>query len=180
MCAQFSQEKDYFLMNRKKKNIKIKLAKEINEKYLIGLATDKKLKLKAIEILFIEDAVKNWKKAEMKLGYEFTDSGLGIKVIEKGTGAMPEKGKKVKVHYRGLLEDGTQFDSSIDRGQPFEFPLGMGRVIKGWDEGIAALKVGSKAWLYIPSELGYGKRGAGGAIPPNATLFFYVEVLGTE
>jgi peptidylprolyl isomerase len=109
-----------------------------------------------------------------------TPSGLKYVDIVEGTGAAPEKGQTVSVHYTGTLENGTKFDSSRDRGQPFEFPLGAGRVIKGWDEGIASMKIGGQRKLIIPAELGYGSRGAGGVIPPNATLLFDVELLGAK
>ena len=90
-----------------------------------------------------------------------TASGLQLIAIEDGSGAMPQRGQVVQVHYTGYLTDGTKFDSSVDRGQPFEFPLGMGRVIRGWDEGLALMRVGDKRRLIIPPELGYGDRGAG-------------------
>jgi len=109
-----------------------------------------------------------------------TDSGLKYIDIVDGTGATPQKGQTVSVHYTGTLENGTKFDSSRDRGQPFQFPLGAGRVIKGWDEGIATMKIGGQRQLIIPPDLGYGSRGAGGVIPPNATLLFDVELLGVE
>ena len=109
-----------------------------------------------------------------------TPSGLKYTDLKEGTGATPKKGQTVKVHYTGTLEDGTKFDSSRDRGQPFKFKLGVGQVIKGWDEGISTLKVGGRRQLIIPPELGYGARGAGGVIPPNATLNFDVELLGVE
>jgi len=108
---------------------------------------------------------------------QITDSGLQYTDLEVGTGAEASAGQTVVVHYRGTLEDGSQFDASYDRGQPFSFPLGAGRVIKGWDEGVQGMKVGGKRKLVIPPDLGYGARGAGGVIPPNATLIFDVELL---
>lgn len=109
-----------------------------------------------------------------------TESGLKYEDIVVGTGASPQRGHDVTVHYTGTLEDGTKFDSSLDRGQPFTFQIGIGRVIKGWDEGVMSMKVGGKRKLVIPAQLGYGARGAGGAIPPNATLVFEVELLDTK
>lgn len=106
-----------------------------------------------------------------------TPSGLKYREIAEGTGATPQKGQTVVVHYIGTLEDGTKFDSSRDRNQPFSFKLGTGQVIKGWDEGLSTMKVGGRRELVIPPELGYGARGAGGVIPPNATLIFDVELL---
>jgi peptidylprolyl isomerase len=106
-----------------------------------------------------------------------TPSGLKYIEITEGGGATPQKGQTVVVHYTGTLEDGTKFDSSRDRGRPFSFKLGVGQVIQGWDEGLSTMKVGGRRQLIIPSELGYGPRGAGGVIPPNATLIFDVELL---
>ena len=105
---------------------------------------------------------------------------LKIEDITVGTGAEAVAGKKVTVHYTGTLTDGTKFDSSVDRGTPFTFNLGAGEVIAGWDQGVAGMKVGGKRKLTIPSSLGYGERGAGGGIPPNATLIFDVELLKVE
>lgn len=102
---------------------------------------------------------------------------LQIEEIEVGSGAEAQSGQTVSVHYTGWLTDGTKFDSSVDRGTPFEFPLGVGMVIKGWDQGVAGMKVGGKRKLTIPPDLGYGASGAGGVIPPNATLVFEVELL---
>lgn len=107
-----------------------------------------------------------------------TPSGLQYRDDQEGTGAVATKGQLVSVHYTGRLTDGTKFDSSRDRGKPFQFPLGAGMVIRGWDEGVAGMKVGGKRTLLIPPELGYGARGAGNVIPPNATLVFDVELLG--
>lgn len=108
-----------------------------------------------------------------------TTDGLKYYDIKEGTGPVAKSGDKVKVHYTGWLTDGKKFDSSVDRGEPFQFTLGAGQVIKGWDEGVAGMKVGGKRQLQIPPQLGYGSRGAGGVIPPNATLIFDVELLGT-
>lgn len=105
-------------------------------------------------------------------------TGLQSEVLQAGQGPQAQKGQIARVHYTGWLTDGTKFDSSLDRGEPFEFPLGAGHVIRGWDEGVAAMRVGDKVRLTIPPELGYGPRGAGGVIPPNATLIFEVELLG--
>ena len=109
-----------------------------------------------------------------------TASGLQITTLVVGTGAKAEVGKTAVVHYTGWLLDGTKFDSSVDRGTPFEFPLGGGRVIKGWDEGVATMNIGGKVELVMPPELAYGASGAGGVIPPNATLKFEVEFLGQK
>ena len=107
-----------------------------------------------------------------------TPSGLVMEELVVGTGAEAKSGQDVSVHYTGWLTNGKKFDSSKDRGDPFVFPLGQGHVIKGWDEGVQGMKVGGKRKLTIPSALGYGARGAGGVIPPNATLVFEVELLG--
>lgn len=106
-----------------------------------------------------------------------TGTGLKYKVVVAGTGASPKAGQTVVVHYTGTLEDGTKFDSSRDRNDPFKFKLGAGQVIKGWDEGLALMRVGDRYTLIIPPDLGYGARGAGGVIPANATLTFDVELL---
>ena len=116
------------------------------------------------------------------MAYITTASGLQLEEVVVGSGEEAATGQHVRVHYTGWLYEndvaGSKFDSSKDRGQPFEFPLGAGRVIRGWDEGVAGMKVGGTRRLIIPPELGYGSRGAGGVIPPNATLLFEVELLG--
>lgn len=129
-------------------------------------------------------------KAEAKLGkkevtkeaskeQKMTTTASGLKYVDEveGTGPSPKKGQKIKVHYTGWLTNGTKFDSSVDRGEPFEFTIGVGQVIQGWDEGVSTMKVGGKRKLTIPPELGYGANGAGSIIPPNATLVFDVELL---
>jgi len=107
-------------------------------------------------------------------------SELIIEDLTVGEGDEAVAGKRVTVHYTGWLTNGSKFDSSLDRNDPFDFPLGRGHVIRGWDEGVAGMKVGGKRKLTIPPEMGYGARGAGGVIPPNATLVFEVELLGVE
>lgn len=113
-----------------------------------------------------------------------TESGLAYEDLVVGTGASPAPGQTCVMHYTGWLwandAKGAKFDSSVDRGRPFEFPIGRGRVIKGWDEGVATMKVGGKRTLLIPPQLAYGERGAGGVIPPGATLLFEVELLGVK
>lgn len=109
-----------------------------------------------------------------------TASGLGYTILTPGTGAEAKAGQTVRVNYTGWLTDGTKFDSSLDTGSPFEFELGAGMVIKGWDEGVVGMKVGEKRKLVIPPALGYGARGAGGVIPPNATLVFEVDLVSVR
>lgn len=109
-----------------------------------------------------------------------TRSGVAVDVIVEGTGPAPKTGQVITVHYTGWLTDSTKFDSSRDRGQPFTYQYGVGQVIQGWDDGVATMKVGGKSRFTIPPELGYGRQGAGGVIPPNATLIFEVELLGIK
>jgi peptidylprolyl isomerase len=116
----------------------------------------------------------------MPASLQTTPSGLQYAIDQPGTGPKPQAGQTVTVHYTGWLTDGTKFDSSRDRGEPFPFAIGRGEVIEGWDEGVADMKVGEKRTLVIPPALGYGEQGSGGVIPPNATLVFKVELLGVE
>lgn len=162
--------------------------------------------METVEILRIGDEAQNWNAVEafrtfegsrakriaeekaageaqmekLAAGFEKTESGLRYKIIQKGNGKKAENNKVVSVHYSGSLENGKVFDSSYSRKKPIEFPLGQGNVIEGWDEGIALLQVGDKARFVIPSHLGYGSQGAGGAIPPNATLIFDVELMDVK
>jgi len=129
----------------------------------------------AIAIAAPAIAAKDEKKSTTKT--VTTASGLKYTDTAVGKGASPTAGKQVKVHYTGTLEDGKKFDSSVDRKEPFSFTIGVGQVIQGWDEGVMSMKVGGKRKLIIPAKLGYGTSGAGGVIPPNATLLFDVELL---
>ena len=152
---------------------------------------DEAQKWNAIEAFRVFEGARAKKEAEVRAaaeeameklaaGFDKTESGLRYKMIQKGSGKKAENGKTVSVHYSGSLENGKVFDSSYTRKKPIEFPLGMGNVIEGWDEGIALLHVGDKARFVIPSHLGYGSRGAGGVIPPNATLIFDVELMDVK
>lgn len=117
---------------------------------------------------------------EMPEDLTTSPNGLQTKVLREGSGTEATNGRQVDVHYTGWLTDGKKFDSSRDRGKPFAFTLGRGMVIRGWDEGVAGMKVGEQRILVIPPELGYGNRGAGGVIPPNATLVFKVELMNVR
>ena len=162
--------------------------------------------LESLEIIRVGDEAKNWNAIEafitfkgarnkrdaamkadaeaamekLAAGFEKTESGLRYQFIQRGEGKKAESGKTVSVHYEGSLENGKVFDSSYPRKKPIEFRLGQGQVIEGWDEGIELLRVGDKARFVIPAHLGYGSRGAGGAIPPNATLIFDVELMDVK
>lgn len=125
----------------------------------------------------LQTLIEEYKPGADKGNMQQTESGLEYLILEEGTGAQPEAGQEVKVHYRGVLLDGNTFDSSLSRGEPIAFPLGQGQVIPGWDEGVGLLKEGAKAILVIPPDLGYGQRGAPPVIPPNSNLVFYVELV---
>jgi len=176
ICVQFSETQPNFLLQSGKKARYIPATKKVSDDYLISLASDGRLKLSAMEILFLQKALAAWEVESRKFGYTYRESGLGVKMLQEGGGELPAVGDRVTVHYTGYLEDGTKFDSSVDRNKPFSFVLGAGQVIKGWDEGIALLKKGSKAYLRIPADLGYGSI-ARGQIPAYATLIFEVEVI---
>lgn len=147
---------------------------ENNKAYLAKLEEEKKRKA--------EEFAKNQQKLvdDLKAGMQQTESGLFYKITKKTEGAAPTAGKNVAVHYAGRLADGSEFDNSFKRGEPLQFPVGVGRVIPGWDEGIMLLKEGETATLLIPPTLGYGARGAGGVIPPNAWLVFDVELVKAQ
>jgi FKBP-type peptidyl-prolyl cis-trans isomerase len=179
-CAQFQAEQKEFQLQIGKKARMLPVVEPEDLPALVELSKQKSLKLTGTDILFSVQALKEWKTAERDIGMEFSETGLGLKILQEGEGVLPEKGQTVEVHYTGFLEDGRQFDSSIDRGKSFTFPVGAGRVIKGWDEAVSKLKVGTKALVKIPPELGYGSRGAGRMIPPNAILYFEIELLGIE
>ncbi|MDB4285942.1 FKBP-type peptidyl-prolyl cis-trans isomerase [bacterium] len=199
-CAQFSATENFFFYYHKVNKTGVSIDLPPNKEscdlaYLVSLTNNKKLKLKAVDMLLLQEALVTWysKKSEIQItritnekftaeqlgGFEFTrePSGLGIHFLEKVEGPLPVKGKKVTVHYRGYLANGEVFDASYDRGTAFEFPLGMNRVIKGWEEGIAKIPIGSRALLRIPPEMGYGGR-ATGSIPANSVLIFDVLLLG--
>ncbi|CAM4355221.1 peptidylprolyl isomerase [Zobellia nedashkovskayae] len=145
-----------------------------------ALASFAKFKSSKEERLAEEKAKQSAELDKIAAGFDATESGLRYKMIQKGSGAQAEKGQTVSVHYEGSLLNGQVFDSSYKRNEPIDFQLGVGQVIPGWDEGIQLLKVGDKARLVIPSSLGYGSAGAGGVIPPNATLLFDVELMGVK
>ncbi len=140
----------------------------------------RKIKLGAEDILLIQTAIPVWDSVQMNIGFTELPSGLAYKVTKEGTGKEPEKGKRVKVHYRGYFQDGKEFDNSFRRGQPIEIVLGAGQVIKGWDEGIGLFKIGGQGTLRIPSAMGYGDRGIPGVIPEKATLYFDIEVVSAD
>jgi len=142
--------------------------------------TKKKTVRRAVKKTIVKKKTTPKKPITPKSNAVTTASGLTYIVTKKGEGAQLKAGDEIIVNYTGLLTNGIKFDSSLDRGEPFSFPLGAGRVIKGWDEGFQKLKVGDHATLIIPSSIAYGERGAGGVIPPGATLIFIVEVIGVK
>ena len=133
-------------------------------------------KMEAVKVE-VDQVVSQYAAGELGEKIQTTASGLKYMIVEEGTGSLPQAGQMVFANYYGTLTDGSMFDNSFSRGQPFSFPLGQGRVIRGWDEGFALLKPGAKGYLFIPSELGYGKAGSPPSIPGDAELFFYVEMI---
>ena len=201
-CAQFKLGEKHFYFQQKynKAPRKLSLPESLNLKSMLAFVNNKANKVKkAQDILFIKSAMEAWNQKKVDLvaekaaeeiftgtdfeGMTFEEkyaSGLKIHVVNRGDGPLPKRGQTVRVHYRGYLTSGKIFDESYKRGQSFSFPLGMGRVIKGWDEGIAQLPVGSRALLYLPASIAYGNRGAGSDIPPGATLIFDVVLMGIQ
>jgi peptidylprolyl isomerase len=154
--------------------------------HLAGCCTMSALLMAAVPVASDSQPRKKAVKPKTKKGPAMitTESGLKYHDTQVGTGAAPQRGQRIVVHYTGWLSDkgnrGKKFDSSVDRKEPLVIPIGIGKLIKGWDEGLLTMKVGGKRTLYIPSALGYGVRGAGGDIPPNADLIFDVELLGIQ
>ena len=196
-CAMFKDGQRMFYFeneNRKKGQVnEVYLPTDMKEgptvKYLSDLGMNKKLKLTTEELFFIYDAVNNWREVDglsnwnaelINSGYSFTQSGLAYKVIKQGGDEMAKQGETVEVHYTGYLLDGKKFDSSRDRKAPFTFALGRGQVIKGWDEGLAMMSVGSRWVLRLPPGLAYGAREIPNVIPANSTLIFDVEFLSIK
>lgn len=195
-CVQFTEDSNTFYYqdnNRKKSSpMKLPLPSDLlrpTSGYLMGLDPDQKLKLSAADLLLIEHGIDLWlvlegiRKWDMSIvgsGYTLLPSGLAYKPVILGKGKTPEKGKRINVHYTGYLENGKKVDSSFDKKQSFQFTLGLGQVIKGWDEGLAIMTVGSRYLLRIPPALGYGRAGAGGVIPPDATLYFDIQLISAE
>jgi len=158
----------------------------MNKNKIIALATVIVLIIVGLFIFYNKNKndvseTKQGETADLKLNNQkMNKQGVEIEILKEGTGAAAKNGDKVSVHYVGVLENGTKFDSSVDRGIPFEFTLGASQVIPGWDIGVEGMKIGEARKLTIPSELAYGSSGAGNAIPPNATLIFEVQLLGIK
>ncbi|MEZ4684719.1 MAG: FKBP-type peptidyl-prolyl cis-trans isomerase [Bacteroidia bacterium] len=201
-CAQFKLGDDSFYFQKKegREGMKLMLQGSMDMEDLFAFFGDKANQIKkANESLFILKALESWNMKKKTLvadqaaeqvfseaalqALEFEQkypSGLKIHIVNQGEGPLPKKGQNVSVHYRGYLLNGKVFDESYKRGQPIAFPLGMGRVIKGWDEAISTLNMGTRALIYLPAEIAYGERGAGGDIPPGATLVFDVVLMDIQ
>lgn len=194
-CAMFRENYPTFYyhdVDNKKSPLEIPLPQDLispSIPFMMQLASDKSLKLEVQDVLFLRDAIAFWRSVEavrlwreeaVNEGYVVRESGLAYKVLRHGDGPKPSAGQLVKVHYTGYLADGKKFDSSLDRKQPFTFTLGKGQVIKGWDEGVALMQPGSRFLFRLPPNLAYGGSGAGGLIPPNATLYFDVRYISAQ
>lgn len=195
-CVQFVQDGAHFYYqdNNRKKGAQMHLplpkgSEAPSTAYLLGLDPDNKLKLTAADLLLIAHGIEQWRQLEairkwqlqmVNSGLNLLPSGLAYKPLLVGNGKFPEKGKRLTLHFTGYLESGKIFESSLDKKQSFQFTLGKGEVIKGWDEGFAIMTVGSRYLLRIPPALAYGAAGAGAAIPPNATLYFDVQLISAE
>ena len=195
-CLQFVQDSPtfYYQDNHRKKGNPMKLVLPTDlasptTAYLLALDPDATLKLEGADLLLIEHGIVQWRQLEairkwdisiINSGLSLLASGLAYKPIAQGNGKYPVKGKRITVHYTGYLENGKIVDSSFDKKHSFQFTLGNGEVIKGWDEGFSIMTVGSRYLLRIPPALGYGAAGAGGDIPPNATLYFDVQLISAE
>lgn len=197
-CAQFRNgEKTFIYEDRSRKPKKQIMELPLPENWDLFtrgyvarmISQHKKLKLTPYDALFIyaaveawqeEQAIRNWNRNIVNRGLTVTETGLGYKEIELGSGPRPHSGQRVTVHYTGYLADGKKFDSSLDRGMTFAFDLGKRQVISGWEEGIMLMPIGSRFLFRLPPELGYGASGIGGVIPPNAVLYFDVRLLSAE
>ena len=163
-------------MESSKTEAEFKAEQEEERAAMAKLAEESKARLGEVETT-VKDLANQYTSGGLKDQLTSTESGLKYMILEEGEGPATKVGSPVNVHYYGTLTNGEMFDNSFQRGQAFNFPLGQGRVIKGWDEGVALLKTGDKAVLFIPSELGYGAAGAGEKIPGDSELIFYIEVL---
>ncbi len=178
-CARFSQTADlFYVYNQKQKVIKLRIP-ENPTPYLIQLAENKKLKFAISDILFIQKALDYWENRPFTEGFDTTKLGIGIKIIQEGKGKIAQKNQKIRFRYIGKFEDGHIFDSSLERKTPYEGILGEGKLIKGLDEGLVGLQVGTKALLKIPPKLGYGEQSYG-KIPAGTTLYYEIFILQVE
>ena len=180
LCAAFVEGQDLFVLVHAGQTRSLRVRKAGDFDGLLELVRTERPDISGLELLFVAVALQAWEQAARDLGMQFSESGLGIKILEPGSGPVTQKGQTVAVHYTGTLEDGRTFDSSLQRGEPLRFVLGSGRVIRGWDEGLTGLAVGTRARLKIPPHLGYGSQGAGNVIPPEAVLYFEIEIVAAE
>jgi hypothetical protein len=180
LCAAFGEGQDQFVLVHAGQTRSLRVRKAGDFDGLLELVRGERPDISGLELLFVAVALQAWEQAARDLGMQFSESGLGIKIIEPGSGPVTQKGQTVAVHYTGTLEDGRTFDSSLQRGEPLRFVLGSGRVIRGWDEGLTGLAVGTRARFKIPPQLGYGSQGAGNVIPPDAVLYFEIEIVAAE